>query len=96
VHLSRARHGSRGAASAVAIRQKGPAPHRSQRPDSTPGDLDVRCAKLGKAGDGKRPVDKWTAAPRLTTSPQAQQQQKRSIHWGHKPVNYATTKITRA
>ncbi len=24
---------------------------------------------------GRRPVDKWTAAPRLTTSPQAQQQQ---------------------
>ena len=36
----------------------------------------------------RRPVDKWTAAPRLTTSPQGQQpQQKRSIHMVHKPVN---------
>ena len=34
------------------------------------------------------PVDKWTAAPRLTTSPQRQpQQQKRSTHLVHKPVN---------
>ena len=32
-----------------------------------------------------------------STSPlrKAQQQQKRSIHWGHKPVNYAATKVTR-
>lgn len=37
---------------------------------------------------GRRPVDKWTAAPRLTTSPQGQQpQQKRSIDLVHKPVN---------
>ena len=37
---------------------------------------------------GRGPVDKWTAAPRLTTSPQAQQQQqKRSTHLVHKPVN---------
>ena len=37
---------------------------------------------------GPSPVDKWTAAPRLTTSPQAQQpQQKRSTHLVHKPVN---------
>ena len=36
----------------------------------------------------RRPVDKWTAAPRPTTSPQGQQpQQKRSIHMVHKPVN---------
>ena len=36
----------------------------------------------------RRPVDKWTAAPRLTTSPQGQQpQQNRSIHMVHKPVN---------
>ena len=27
---------------------------------------------------GRRPVDKWTAAPRLTTSPQGPQQQKRT------------------
>ena len=40
-------------------------------------------------------MDKWTAAPRLTTSPQAQQQQKPSIHLVHKPVNYIATKITR-
>ena len=34
------------------------------------------------------PVDKWTAAPRPTTSPQAQpHQQKRSTHLVHKPVN---------
>ena len=34
----------------------------------------------------RRPVDKWTAAPRLTTSPQAQQpQQKRSIDVLAKP-----------
>ena len=50
---------------------------------------------MRKAADGKRPVDKWTAAPRLTTSPQAQQQQKPSIHLVHKPVNYIATKITR-
>ena len=37
---------------------------------------------------GQSPVDKWTAAPRLTTSPQGQpQQQKRSTHMVHKPVN---------
>ena len=37
---------------------------------------------------GRCPVDKWTAAPRLTTSPQGQaQQQKRSTHMVHKPVN---------
>ena len=37
---------------------------------------------------GQCPVDKWTAAPRLTTSPQAQQPQpKRSTHMVHKPVN---------
>ena len=36
----------------------------------------------------RRPVDKWTAAPRPTTSPQGQQpQQKRSTHMVHKPVN---------
>ena len=36
---------------------------------------------------GQSPVDKWTAAPRLTTSPQAQQPQpKRSTHLVHKPV----------
>ena len=36
----------------------------------------------------RRPVDKWTAAPRPTTSPQAQKpQQKRSTHMVHKPVN---------
>ena len=36
----------------------------------------------------RRPVDKWTAAPRPTTSPQSQQpQQKRSTHMVHKPVN---------
>ena len=35
-----------------------------------------------------RPVDKWTAAPRPTTSPQGQKpQQKRSTHMVHKPVN---------
>ena len=34
------------------------------------------------------PVDKWTAAPRPTTSPQGQKpQQKRSTHMVHKPVN---------
>ena len=34
------------------------------------------------------PVDKWTAAKRLTTSPQGQtHQQKRSTHMVHKPVN---------
>ena len=38
--------------------------------------------------DRPAPVDKWTAAQRLTTSPQAQQhQQKRSTHLVHKPVN---------
>ena len=38
--------------------------------------------------DRPGPVDKWTAAQRLTTSPQAQQhQQKRSTHMVHKPVN---------
>ena len=37
---------------------------------------------------GRRPVDKWTAAPRPTTSPQGQKpQQKRSTHMVHKPVN---------
>ena len=37
---------------------------------------------------GQSPVDKWTAAPRLTTSPQAQQPQpKRSTHLVHKPVS---------
>ena len=37
---------------------------------------------------GQSPVDKWTAAPRLTTSPQAQQPQpKRSTHMVHKPVS---------
>ena len=37
---------------------------------------------------GRSPVDKWTAAPRLTTSPQGQQHQpKRSTHLVHKPVN---------
>ena len=36
----------------------------------------------------RRPVDKWTAAPRPTTSPQGQKpQQKRSTHMVHKPVN---------
>ena len=36
----------------------------------------------------RRPVDKWTAAPRPTTSPQGQKpQQKQSIHMVHKPVN---------
>ena len=36
----------------------------------------------------RRPVDKWTAAPRPTTSPQGQKpQQKRSAHMVHKPVN---------
>ena len=36
----------------------------------------------------RRPVDKWTAAPRLTTSPQGHtHQQKRSTHLVHKPVN---------
>ena len=36
----------------------------------------------------RRPVDKWTAAPRPTTSPQGQKpQQKRSTHLVHKPVN---------
>ena len=35
----------------------------------------------------RRPVDKWTAAPRPTTSPQGQQQQKRSTHMVHKPAN---------
>ena len=36
----------------------------------------------------RRPVGKWTAASRLTTSPQGQpQQQKRSIHMVHKPAN---------
>ena len=36
----------------------------------------------------RRPVDKWTAAPHPTTSPQGQQpQQKRSTHMVHKPVN---------
>ena len=35
------------------------------------------------------PVDKWTAAPRLTTSPQGQpQQQKRTIHVLQKPAKY--------
>ena len=35
----------------------------------------------------RRPVDKWTAAPRPTTSPQGQQpQQKRSTHMVHKPA----------
>ncbi len=37
---------------------------------------------------GRHPVDKWTAAPRPTTSPQGQKpQQKRSNHMVHKPVN---------
>ena len=37
---------------------------------------------------GRSPVDKWTAAQRLTTSPQAQQHQpKRSTHMVHKPVS---------
>ena len=36
----------------------------------------------------RRPVDKWTAAPRPTTFPQGQKpQQKRSTHMVHKPVN---------
>ena len=37
----------------------------------------------------RRPVDKWTAAPRLTTSPQGQpQQQKRTIDVLQKPAKY--------
>ena len=35
-HTGRALHGSGGAAPVVAIRQTGPAPHRSQQPQSTP------------------------------------------------------------
>ena len=38
---------------------------------------------------GRRPVDKWTAAPRLTTSPQGQpQQQKRTYDVLPKPDKY--------
>ncbi len=37
---------------------------------------------------GRRPVEKWTTRNRdFPTSPQAQQQQKRSIDLVHKPVN---------
>ena len=43
----------------------------------------------------RRPVDKWTAAPRPTTSPQGQKpQQKRSTHMVHKPVNSECSRHT--
>ena len=48
--------------------------------------------RLGKASARRVPadrVDKWTAAPRLTTSPQGQpQQQKRTIDVLQKPAKY--------
>ena len=47
--------------------------------------------------DRPAPVDKWTAAKRLTTSPQAQHQQpKRSTHLVHKPVNSECSRQRRA
>ena len=45
-----------------------------------------RVSRFDATGQG--PVDKWTAAPRLTHFPTGQpQQQKRSTHLVHKPVN---------
>ena len=42
VHMGHATHGPGGAAPVVASKQTGPAPHRSQQPESTPHDPAVR------------------------------------------------------
>ena len=47
-HTGRALHGSGGAAPAVATRQTGPAPHRSQQPESNP------CRSPGSPADSAR------------------------------------------
>lgn len=57
-----------------------------------PGNLDVRFAELGEAGDDRRPLDKWTAALRLTSSPQMPAATEAAkIHWWQKPVDYVAT-----
>ena len=57
--------------------------------DGQPIDSQTREARVTRFdATERRPVGKWTAAPRLTTSPQGQQpQQKRSTHMVHKPAN---------
>ena len=47
------------------------------------------AGRVSRFDASRCPVDKWTAAPRLTTSPQGQpQQQKRTINVLQKPAKY--------